>query len=81
LDRLASNRLLVTQELIASKLGVRREGINEAARKLHKSGLVNYYRGKITVVDRQGLEARSCECYRAVKNEFDRLLPSLGKLG
>ena len=75
LDRLPSNELTMTQELIASMLGVRREGVTEAAGKLHHAGLINYSRGKITVVDRPGLEARVCECYAVVKREFDRLLP------
>jgi CRP-like cAMP-binding protein len=75
LDRLASNELTMTQELIASMLGVRREGVTEAARKLQAAGLVEYHRGKITVLDRPRLQARSCECYEVVKKEFDRLLP------
>jgi CRP-like cAMP-binding protein len=75
LDRLASNELSMTQELIANMLGVRREGVTEAAGKLQDAGLIHYRRGRITVLDRVGLEARSCECYRVVKTEFDRLLP------
>lgn len=75
LDRLASNELSMTQELIANMLGVRREGVTEAAGKLQKAGLIRYQRGRITVVDRPGVEARSCECYQVVKAEFDRLLP------
>jgi CRP-like cAMP-binding protein len=75
LDRLQSNELVMTQELIANMLGVRREGVTEAAGKLQKAGLIHYSRGKITVVDRPGLEARVCECYAVVKKEFDRLLP------
>jgi CRP-like cAMP-binding protein len=75
LDRLASNELTMTQELIASMLGVRREGVTEAAGKLQDVGLIQYHRGKITVLDRAGLEARVCECYEVVKTEFDRLLP------
>jgi CRP-like cAMP-binding protein len=75
LDRLASNELSMTQELIANMLGVRREGVTEAARKLQDAGLISYSRGRITVLDRPGLEARSCECYQVVKTEFDRLLP------
>ena len=75
LDRLASNELTMTQELIANMLGVRREGVTEAAGKLQEAGLVTYRRGKITVLDRPRLEARSCECYDVVKREFDRLLP------
>lgn len=65
----------MTQELIANMLGVRREGVTEAARKLHRSGLIEYHRGHITVLDRLGLEAQVCECYAVVKKEFDRLLP------
>jgi CRP-like cAMP-binding protein len=75
LDRLASNELTMTQELIANMLGVRREGVTEAAGKLQDAGLVKYRRGKITVLDRPGLIKRSCECYAVVKKEFDRLLP------
>jgi CRP-like cAMP-binding protein len=75
LDRLASNELTMTQELIANMLGVRREGVTEAAGKLQEAGLVRYRRGKITVLDRPGLIKRSCECYEVVKKEFDRLLP------
>jgi CRP-like cAMP-binding protein len=75
LDRLPSNKLTMTQELIANMLGVRREGVTEAAGKLQRAGLIHYNRGKITVVDRPGLEARVCECYQVVKKEFDRLLP------
>jgi CRP-like cAMP-binding protein len=75
LDRLSSNELTMTQELIANMLGVRREGVTEAARKLQNAGLIHYSRGRISVLDRPGLEARSCECYRVVKTEFDRLLP------
>jgi CRP-like cAMP-binding protein len=75
LDRLPSNELTMTQELIANMLGVRREGVTEAAGKLQQAGLIHYNRGKITVVDRPGLEARVCECYQVVKKEFDRLLP------
>ncbi|MGR9115514.1 MAG: Crp/Fnr family transcriptional regulator [Gammaproteobacteria bacterium] len=77
LDRLPSNELIMTQELIANMLGVRREGVTEAAIKLQKAGLIHYCRGHITVLDRPGLEARVCECYRVVKTEFDRLLPAL----
>ena len=75
LDRLPSNELAMTQELIANMLGVRREGVTEAAGKLQRAGLIHYSRGHITVVDRPGLEARVCECYAVVKKEFDRLLP------
>jgi len=75
LDRLPSNELVMTQELIANMLGVRREGVTEAAGHVQKAGLIEYHRGRITVLDRPGLEARSCECYAVVKKEFDRLLP------
>lgn len=75
LDRLASRELSMTQELIANMLGVRREGVTEAAGKLQDAGLIHYRRGRITVLDRPRLEARSCECYQVVKTEFDRLLP------
>jgi len=75
LDRLASSELSMTQELIANMLGVRREGVTEAAGKLQLAGLIHYRRGKITVLDRPRLEARTCECYQVVKTEFDRLLP------
>ena len=77
LDRLASNELTMTQELIANMLGVRREGVTEAAGKLQEVGLIHYSRGRITVVNRPGLEAKACECYRVVKREFDRLLPDI----
>ena len=77
LDRLSSDEITMTQEMIAHMLGVRREGITEAARKLQREGLIDYRRGHITVLDRQGLEAQTCECYQVVKTEFDRLLPSL----
>lgn len=77
LDRLPSNELVMTQELIANMLGVRREGVTEAAGNLHRAGLIEYQRGRITVLDRAGLEARSCECYEVVKKEFDRLLPEV----
>ena len=75
LDRLASNQLVMTQELIANMLGVRREGVTEAAGRLQSVGLISYSRGHITVLDRPGLEARTCECYAVVKMECDRLLP------
>jgi CRP-like cAMP-binding protein len=75
LDRLSGNSLRMTQELIASMLGVRREGITEAARKLQALDLIRYSRGRITVLDRPGLEARVCECYGVVKREYERLLP------
>ncbi len=79
LDRLATNELAMTQELIANMLGVRREGVTEAAGKLQDAGLIRYSRGRISVLDRPGLEALSCECYQVVKTEFDRLLPYDGK--
>jgi CRP-like cAMP-binding protein len=79
LDRLQSNELSMTQELIANMLGVRREGVTEAAGKLQDAQLIRYRRGRITVLDRPGLEARSCECYQVVKTEFDRLLPYVVK--
>jgi CRP-like cAMP-binding protein len=75
LDRLTGNELVMTQELIANMLGVRREGVTEAALKLQKIELIKYTRGRITVIDRPGLEARVCECYAVVKTEYDRLLP------
>jgi CRP-like cAMP-binding protein len=75
LDRLIGNKLVMTQELIANMLGVRREGVTEAAGNLQDAGLIKYSRGHITVLDRTGLEARTCECYAVVKKEFDRLLP------
>ena len=75
LDRLTGNELIMTQELIANMLGVRREGVTESALKLQKAGLISYARGHITVLDRPGLEKRSCECYQVVKTEYDRLLP------
>jgi CRP-like cAMP-binding protein len=74
LDRLASNELVMTQELIANMLGVRREGVTEAAGNLQRAGLIRYSRGRITVLDRPGLERSVCECYAVVKKEFDRLL-------
>ncbi len=75
LDRLPGNELAMTQELIANMLGVRREGVTEAALKLQDSGLIRYARGRITVLDRKKVEKRSCECYAVVKTEYDRLLP------
>lgn len=77
LDRLNGNQLNMTQELIANMLGVRREGVTEAAGKLQKENLISYARGKITIKDRAGLENRVCECYGVVKKEYDRLLPDL----
>ena len=75
LDRLHGDVLVMTQELIANMLGVRREGVTDGALKLQKAGLIQYTRGRITVLDRKGIEARSCECYAVVKREYDRLLP------
>jgi len=75
LDRLKSNELVMTQELIANMLGVRREGVTEAAGHLQDAGLISYHRGHIKVLDRAGLEHRTCECYAVVKKEYDRLLP------
>ena len=75
LDRLRGNELAMTQELISNMLGVRREGVTESALKLQKANLIQYSRGRITVLDRPGLERRTCECYAVVKTEYDRLLP------
>jgi CRP-like cAMP-binding protein len=77
LDRTTGTQLVVTQELIASMLGVRREGVTEAAGQLQTAGFIKYSRGRITVLDRSGLEARTCECYALVKSEFERLLPAV----
>jgi len=76
LDRLQGAELVMTQELIANMLGVRREGVTEGALKLQNAGLIRYARGHITVLDRSGLEKRTCECYAVVKREYDRLLPA-----
>lgn len=77
LDRLEGNsELAMTQELIANMLGVRREGVTEGALKLQRAGLISYARGRIKVLDRPGLERRTCECYSVVKKEYDRLLPN-----
>jgi CRP-like cAMP-binding protein len=75
LDRLPSNEIVMTQGLIANMLGVRREGVTEAACRLQKAGLIQYARGHITILDRLGLEKRTCECYKVVKDEYKRLLP------
>jgi CRP-like cAMP-binding protein len=75
LDRLTGDELVMTQELIANMLGVRREGVTEGALNLQRAGLIRYTRGRITVLDRAGLESRTCECYAVVKREYDRLLP------
>ena len=77
IDRLSGTELVMTQELIANMLGVRREGVTEAAGNLQNAGLIKYSRGRITVLDRAGLEARTCECYAVVRKEFERLLPHI----
>jgi CRP-like cAMP-binding protein len=77
LDRLHGDELVMTQELIANMLGVRRVGVTDAALKLQRAGLIRYVRGHITVLDREGLEKRTCECYAVVKTEYDRLLPAI----
>jgi CRP-like cAMP-binding protein len=76
LDRLKGDELVMTQELIANMLGVRREGVTEGAIKLQNAGLISYARGRITILNRKGLEERTCECYAVVKKEYDRLLPA-----
>ena len=76
MDRLQGTELHMTQELIANMLGVRREGVTEGALKLQNAGLIKYSRGQITVLNRPGLEMRTCECYAVVKKEYDRLLPA-----
>ena len=73
-DRLETDELVMTQELIANMLGVRREGVTHAAGRLQEQGLISYVRGRITILDRRGLEAAVCECYGVVKAEYDRLL-------
>ena len=75
LDRLTGSELVMTQQLISANLGVRREGVAEAARRLKEAGVIRYARGRIKVLDRPALEARTCECYAVVKREYDRLLP------
>jgi CRP-like cAMP-binding protein len=77
LDRSTSNQVVITQELIANMLGVRRVGVTEAAGRLQRAGLIRYRRGRITVLDRNTLEQRACECYAAVTREYDRLLPAV----
>jgi len=77
-DRLPTNKLIMTQELIAIILGVRRGAISEVAKKMQDAGLIEYHRGRIVLLDRPGLEARACECYAVLKKEFDRLLPRIG---
>jgi CRP-like cAMP-binding protein len=81
LDRLTSDKLTMTQELIANMLGVRREGVTDAAGKLQKLGVIQYKRGRITVLDRPKLEQLCCECYAVVKKETDRLLPQIERNG
>jgi CRP-like cAMP-binding protein len=81
LDRLSSSELTMTQELIANMLGVRREGVTEAAGKLQRAGLIRYSRGRITVINRPGLEKEVCECYAVVKKEMDRLLSDIPRSG
>ena len=81
LDRLSSNSLVMTQELIANMLGVRREGVTDAAGHLQRAGLIHYSRGHIEVIDRAGLEKAVCECYAVVKQEFDRLLSDIPRVG
>jgi CRP-like cAMP-binding protein len=76
MDRLEGNQLVMTQELIANMLGVRREGVTESALSLQRAKLIRYARGRIVVLDRRGLEQRTCECYAVVKREYDRLLPA-----
>ncbi len=80
IDRLPSNDLTMTQELIANMLGVRRSGVTEAALKLQAAGLIRYSHGHIAVLDLAGLEERVCECYSVVKREFDRLLPDMSSI-
>ena len=77
LDRLQTNELVMTQELLSNMLGVRREGVTEAAGKLQRAGLIQYSRGRITILDRTALEERVCECYSVVKKEYERLLPTM----
>ena len=77
LDRLHGSELVMTQELIANMLGVRREGVTEAALKLQKAGMIRYARGRIMVLDRKAIEERACECYAVIKKEYDRLLPDI----
>jgi biotin operon repressor len=79
LDRQASNQILVTQDYLANMLGVRRESITEAARKLQQKGLISYSRGRLNVLNRQALEAEVCECYHVIRGEFDRLIPAFAE--
>lgn len=76
-DRVGTDEFRLTQDFMSHMLGVRREGVTESAVKLQKAGLIKYSRGRITVLDRPGLEGRSCECYAVVKKEYDRLLPAI----
>ena len=78
LDRSGSNELIMTQEMISTLLGVRREGVTASAGNLQREGLISYRRGHISVLDRSGLELHTCECYQVVKNEFQRLLQLAG---
>ncbi|QMU60228.1 MAG: helix-turn-helix domain-containing protein [Gammaproteobacteria bacterium] len=80
LDRVSTNRLMMTQDLIANMLGVRREGVTKAAGKLQDNGIISYHRGIIDILDRPGLENLACECYSVVKSEYDRILPQLSKI-
>ncbi|MEJ6022121.1 Crp/Fnr family transcriptional regulator [Ramlibacter sp. PS4R-6] len=80
LDRLPGTELVMTQELISNMLGVRREGVTEAASRLQRAGLIRYSRGRIQVLDRAGLERRACECYEVVRKEYCRLLPEFPKV-
>jgi CRP-like cAMP-binding protein len=75
LDRTTGDELLLTHERVANLLGVRREGVSEAAKRLQRQGLIQYARGRIHVLDRQGMQACTCECYEVIKTEYDRLLP------
>jgi CRP-like cAMP-binding protein len=72
-DRLPSDRLIMTHDLIANMLGVRREGVTHAAKRLQEAGYISYVRGDMTILDRKGLEGKTCECYQVVRNEYDRL--------
>ena len=78
-DRLFNDELVMTQKLISNMLGVRREGVTESASKLQKLGLIKYKRGHITILDRKGIESKSCECYQVVKTEYDRLMPKVAE--
>jgi hypothetical protein len=80
MDRLNGNKLVMTQELIANMLGVRRGSVTESALNLQSAGLIRYAHGRINIRDRKGLEKRACECYAVVKKEYDRLLPTSGRV-